>query len=755
MCFLKVLNYFMDCVKAIDLKLFIQIYVTIWSAVFAISLPLDNRFDTNRIRDLKLMSYLDVKYYLKDKRRTWFIFALLISGISLFTLIIPFRPFYNCDNIFLSSLINKSALIFGIFSIIFYIITSFMHLSIPKGSHFLSKHEFETLIKKFNKEQSKEPQQNLTNTQRKILLYIIEAETNAYESLHAQAKDIIDGFLRNLILINLNCGRNQVIDIFLNEYLNKKIINSKTSNYLLKGIFLIDLSNSPEHKKPVDVSYLWYLYYYISDSPNYLLSFWSCLCQYFTTKVSQNPGMDDLYELKKINPQDKDLIKNIESYRQILLILGGLLLYKEKFETLNKIVFFSTSLPENYPLLPQSMNEIFFWASDIESEWYAKYSQYNFIKDGTENRIDTPAKYIAEYLGVLFLSQWSKTSKYGRELTGLPEIPETEIKIEKLLMGANMLQRVIDGLYKDKRLQSFFTFPEKSIIDKYFDNLGAMCKVKKIKNVKESELSDKTMKRIRTMIKNSFADKVNTHKDLYELITDGNEYTESKLRFSNILTYPFRTVTTSLEKSFLIEGSIPLMNLEESIAGSILFETFDKMLYSSLKEVVNEYHILDINDLKDILGLSIFKNNDKILVISANLNTFNVPKSLKENIKELPITPLDEYNSLIILPNANRPILKNASCTSEELRLKKFDKVDDEIDLWERKIEKPLNKSNETKSAEDYKIDLSYLLNYSFVSQPQKGGMIINFNSRFKDYGEVSDVKRVKEAIIKLIKQIK
>ncbi len=756
MIFLKVLHYLMACIKAIDLKLFTQIYVTIWSAVFAISLPLNNRFDAEKIRDLKLMSYLDVIGYVKDRKRTWFMIALLISGFSLFTLIIPFRSFYNFDNIFASFIIDNSALLIGILSLWFFTYKSYKYLGNQKGEQFLSKKEFETIINKFYKEESKETKQGLTNTQRKILLYIIEVDTNAYDFLHAQSKDIIDRFLRNLIQINLKNGRNQIIEIFLNEYLKKKNIYSNTSNYLLKGIFLIDLTNSPEHEKPVDVSYLWYLYNYISDSPNHLLSFWSYLCQYFTHKVSQMYGMDDLYELKKDNHQDKDLVKNIESYRQILLILGGLLLYKKHLETLNEIIFFSSSLPEKYPLLPQSMNEIFFWASDIESEWYTKYDQYNFIKNGTENRGNTPAKYVAEYLGIIFISQWRKTGIYGSSSTAFPEIPNTEIMIERLLMSLDMLQRVVNGLFKDKPIQSIFTFPEKSVIDAYFEELRTMCKTKKIQNVKESKLSNETMNELRTMIKNRFTNKITNFEDLFEFITDSENYNKSKSRFSNLLTYPFSTITTSLEKSFLIDGSIPLINLKESIAGEVLSKTFDMMLYYSLKQIVDEYHILAIDDLKDIFEIPILRNNDKILVISANLNTFDVPpESLLKNIVELPITPRAEYNSLIILPNANRPILKNASYKSEDIENEEFRRVDDKIDLWEKIGDKIVNTNNDSNSVEDYKIDLSYLLNYRFVFQPQKGGMIINFNSMFKDYGEVSDVKKVKEAIIKLIKQIK
>jgi hypothetical protein len=137
--------------------------------------------------------------------------------------------------------------------------------------------------------------------------------------------------------------------------------------------------------------------------------------------------------------------------------LGGLLLYKKRYECINRLFKYTTSIPPRYELLPVSIEEIliryllFRDPFSLNFTWIAQ--RYYF--PGMEGLLadDNIKNWICEYLGVLFLRQYNlQRESVVLESLKPPPIPTFQAKKQELINNLGYFKKIIGQVLDNQTL---------------------------------------------------------------------------------------------------------------------------------------------------------------------------------------------------------------------------------------------------------------------------------------------------------------
>jgi len=137
--------------------------------------------------------------------------------------------------------------------------------------------------------------------------------------------------------------------------------------------------------------------------------------------------------------------------------LGGLLLYKGKYDCIKRAFAYTQSTPPQYELLPDSMNEVFDLYFDFRDPYEMKHpwisSRYYFPDTGGINSDGVIKKWICEYIAVLFVRQYSIVPYlvYMAPLNA-PNIPSTQAEKRKWIDNLDYFKRLVNEVLKNKDL---------------------------------------------------------------------------------------------------------------------------------------------------------------------------------------------------------------------------------------------------------------------------------------------------------------
>jgi hypothetical protein len=102
------------------------------------------------------------------------------------------------------------------------------------------------------------------------------------------------------------------------------------------------------------------------ESDNVIFSYWKYAHQYMTYQFSNY--RNEFFDSE--NDIDENSIRNHkERFKEFHYMLGALLLYCKKYDLLDKIMYFTQSMPASYKLVPNSMPELMFDYPSIKSDW--------------------------------------------------------------------------------------------------------------------------------------------------------------------------------------------------------------------------------------------------------------------------------------------------------------------------------------------------------------------------------------------------
>lgn len=166
------------------------------------------------------------------------------------------------------------------------------------------------------------------------------------------------------------------------------------------------------------------------DNDHMFFSYWKYAHQYMTYQLSDH--RNDYFNSE--NDIDESLLKiHKERFKEFHYMLGALLLYCKKYALLDKVMYFTQSMPASYNLVPDSMIGLMSDYLSIKDDWSSPMhyiQRYSFPDNSDINSNDIMAMWLKKYFAVLFLRQYDiystfKTDYYSIQSSDLPRLPET------------------------------------------------------------------------------------------------------------------------------------------------------------------------------------------------------------------------------------------------------------------------------------------------------------------------------------------
>lgn len=493
-----------------------------------------------------------------------------------------------------------------------------------------------------------------------------------------------------------------------------------------------------------------------SSQKNLIANYWSSASQYYNYSLS---GVMPVYDINGIiNQAEIDKIE-IERKRFLELnyALGGLLYYQNEFNSLKYTLSFSQSQPPSYPLLPQTMDEIFYWFDQFSNEFKSRGEpiefKYYFPEIDNLGISRNISHNICLYVSLLFVRQFTQQTIYVYQnfkifhnlTTDLQELysyndrlPYFRGCIEEILLNEELIKTLNFKIDSDLVLQTF------------------------------DELNSKIKERIDiTKLKaNLSEDKIQTFKDSTKLIItrafDEYKKIENNEDFDNIDENCISSINGELivsSKSSFTDSDIPNINFDsvysEHIAdnkikyflpNSFLLSRTDRYLIER-KQLIEGLKKI-INDVKNIIIIAVSPSYDTTQLITES--------KFKDILVQIPSTNYHLNDTFFILDKKDLPKFEPMKLSQSEIDKFGLEPLDDNYNIYSNVIDinLPENESlkEEYSTNDEKELKVLILISFIFLIKWKKDRKIIMLSlaSPFQEKGIVNKIDDLKELNINL-----
>lgn len=225
------------------------------------------------------------------------------------------------------------------------------------------------------------------------------------------------------------------------------------------GIWLLgELSDTEISEKTY--SWLWQIMRRTIENgaDDYVMDLWEHADQHASQHLGPIANVIDNNTFELLNQAEiKKRENDRKRFEEFFIALGGLILYRSRFDCIRRMFRHTRSLPPSYELLPASVTEVFYWYDrfidrhDRYVPWLSiKYSFPGLSGSNSDGLIKGA---IFRYLALLFLRLYSITPRYVYEAPLRPPVlPETQGERSQRLEKLPYLTRLVLELHNDKAL---------------------------------------------------------------------------------------------------------------------------------------------------------------------------------------------------------------------------------------------------------------------------------------------------------------
>lgn len=460
----------------------------------------------------------------------------------------------------------------------------------------------------------------------------------------------------------------------------KKTENSEVENIVFGGILFfgeLGYSNISEQTYYHMWNSLCYAIQYKRD--DLVLLYWRNAHQYKSFYINYN---------NEVSTKEK------ERFIEIHLVVGAFLLESKRYECLNKILYYTNSLPPSYVLFPTNLNEIFNWFEKFlcfNKDYIFIESKYPIEKYKDVYASDNIKSIISEYLVLLIFRHISLPDYYIYESHDkLPEIPNTEVglynwkenvipfitkslnKIKNIIIDNNIIQTDENSI----KIEDFISKLELIVSDKY-----SIFKI-------EQEIDNNIELAFRNSTSTYINDKIKTL-----LAINNDQIFESSLLRKLWYKKPIH------KGAFAKNQHISYGNIDDVFSEilSYNFNTYYSLLFpriSKKRYLINEENIIDT--LKKIIGSNSI--NFQIIACRTSLDYWiSINKSVinkdelyylkTDNNTEIPIFNLwnchpNLYQTFYVIEKTNLPTIRFEKPDITEILKYKLEPYDESLNLY-------------------------------------------------------------------------
>jgi hypothetical protein len=507
-------------------------------------------------------------------------------------------------------------------------------------------------------------------------------------------------------------------------------------------------------------NWLWRNIYTICDNPRLVKMFWANSSQYFDFRLQSEIAdyisqggeavITNLEQVKKRNEERKRFL-------EFHYALGGLLLYKKQYKTLNYLFEYSQSQPRKYPLLPETTTEIFQWFEYFKNEFKHRTSidlRYYFPElDNLGNRLQVNF-WICSYIAVVFLRQYSLHQYYTfQNFTTQPTLPDDVLELSSWLDSASFFERCLNNVLSNKELIAELEF-EKIIeakgeeITSFTTTLKKEIKDKIGQQKLNADLSDAKIQDFYSKSNEIISKAFEVYKPIFA--PKDEEYSKSELKLS------VNGERTIMSKSAFTDKDIPHLNYDTVFAVAIATNKIKRLIPNAFLIARTKRYLLNKENVLVALTKIISSNNDVIIIgVNIGYQTKEIldTSKFKDIIIHIPSTEYHSQDTLFVLKRKDLPAIEHKDVKEDEKTELQLKCINEELNLYASVIDinKDDNKAIKAKwnlENEPDNQDLKVQLSIAFLSiiywKNERDIIQINIASEYREQGIQNDINDVK-----------
>jgi hypothetical protein len=741
------------------MKYIIEICVAIDTAILGIAYPIiidkisniGQKYNSEYLSNVFYTEFPDNKII---RKISVFQLILIFTLISFVFQIISLEPLdYFKDNI----LVENSADIF-VFLLTIILTTTFLYW-INKIMLYQSKASelLQYLISKYNKKMEHDQSKiYLLKSINEFAIFAIEKQDphlqksllDFYSEQFYSFRESYDEKVGPEYPFDLCYITNEIITTSIkNQNLKLKALEHKASS----GTWLI--GESFQFIKISESTFIWIWRNLVTSSShkNLIANYWSSASQYFNYSLSRvTPEFDD-NGIKNQTEIDKIEIER-NQFLELNYALGGLLYYQNEFNTLKYILSFSQTQPPSYPLLPQTMDEIFYWFDQFSNYFNLRGKPINYKYDFPEidnlGISENISHNICLYISLLFVRQFTLQEIYVYQNFKIFHNLTTDLLklysyndrllyfrscIEKVLLNKQLIDTLNYNIDSNEVLQTFDSL-DREIKEKIdFTKFKANLSQNKIQSFKDST------KQILTGAFNE-----------YEIIKNSDNF--YNVDESNISSINGELIVSS--KSSFTEIDIPNINFDSFYSTHIANNKIKYFLPNSFLLARTDKYLIERNELIEGLEKIIPDTNDVIIIaIRPSYESQNLISQTKFNDIFVEIPSMNNHlnDTYFILNKKDLPKFESKDIPEEDIKKFGLHLIDETYKIYSNVIDinLPENISLKEKysTKDDNELKVLILISFIFLIKWKKDRKItmLSLTSPYKERGIANKIEDLKE----------
>jgi hypothetical protein len=498
-------------------------------------------------------------------------------------------------------------------------------------------------------------------------------------------------------------------------------------------------------------NWLWRNIYNICDNSRLVKMFWANSNQYFSQQlqpISPEHSFDQESHFIKNKAQIDKRNEERKRFLEFHYALGGLMLYRKQYKTLNYFFEYTQSQPPEYILLPETMTEIFYWLESFRNEFKhnkpldLKYYFPELDNLGNSRQVNY---WICCYISTLFIRQYSLNQFYiYQNFTELPKLPSDIFELSSWLDSISFFEKCLsstldnDQLIKDldfekvveKNKDQFFSFI-KSLKTAIKNKIG----YEKLSAQLSEEKIDSYYSRSNEIISKDFE----TYKPIF--IEKDEEHINSDLKIN------INGERTLMSKSAFVDNDVPHFNYDTIFASSISLNKIKRLIPNAFAIARSKRYLLNNENLLPALS-KIISNKTDIVIVAVHLahQTIETLENsyLKDFIIHIPSSEYTLIDTLFILPKSSLPAIEHKRLDEDEMIKYKLKCINKDYEIYasvidlntdeNKALKDEWNLENEPEN-EDFKVQLSIAFRSTIHWKNKRQVIQINIASEMREQG--------------------
>ena len=430
------------------------------------------------------------------------------------------------------------------------------------------------------------------------------------------------------------------------------------------------------------------------ERDDYVIYHWENAFQYIRHSLNYiTPNYSNkTYEITN----QKEINERLPERRRFLefhYALGGLLLYKRRYNCIKRAFTYTQSIPPQYELLPNSMDEIFDLYFNFRDPYEMKLpwisQRYYFPELGGLNSDGIIKKWICQYIALLFVRQYSIVPHLViMKPLNPPRIPLTQAEKRQWIDNLDYFKALVEEVLKNKELLSSVGLD--FVTDEWCEKYKQPKPLDFIEQVKQDVIASFEDTLLEQSISETRLQKFKATTiaillpilEEYEVINNKTELTE-KLNKSYV-----NGLSHIIDKSgFADDQDVDHINFD-----SFLAESFSNKYRDAISEIFvlasSKSYLLNSQDIVPAINRLNINANDSVIVSFGIEIQSLISKSSTESLNNIEIIKFNYNNyylvgdSLFILKKVDLPKLNYREINTEEIKKYSLQKVIEEYNIY-------------------------------------------------------------------------